>query len=293
MVMQSLSNENYLLTECPLWSAIEQILYWVDIKAKRIYRHDPKIDSTTHFELPEEIGCLGLCEEGGFIAGLRSGLWLLDDKGRLQRMIAANPENQSYSRFNDGRTDPAGRFMVGTIDEQKLAQRACLYRYDRRGLHVLLQGLTTSNGLAFSPDGTLLYHADTAAFTVRRYKYDLASGEIDGGQVFIQWDPWSHDRARPDGAAVDSEGCYWIALYEGGRIERYDPKGVLIAKYAVPVRCPTMLAFGGRDFRTLFVTSARHARSPEEVAQFPLSGNVFAMPTEVTGFAEPLFKSDV
>jgi len=277
------------LGECPLWSGEEQALYFVDIKGRALHRYRPETGEHDVMAMPEEIGCIGFRKGGGFIAGFRSGLWLLDAGGNREAKLADNPEDQRRSRFNDGRVDPAGRFLAGTIDEPKEGARAHLYRYDRRGLATLAGGLLTSNGVAFAPDGRALYHSDTPTFTIWRYAYDPATGEASGKKVFARLEPSEADRGRPDGAAVDRDGCYWTALFEGGRIQRYAPDGRLLAEHPVPARCPTMVCFGGPDRKTLYVTSARTGRSQEELAAFPHSGGVFAMPVETPGLPEHFF----
>jgi sugar lactone lactonase YvrE len=281
------------LGECPQWSVDEQALYFVDIKGKALHRFKPATGEHSSMAMPEEIGCYGFRKDGGFIAAFRSGLWLLDVNGNRLERLADNPEDQRTSRFNDGRIDPAGRFLAGTIDEPKDGGKAHLYRYDRRGLQVLASGLLTSNGVAFSPDGRTLYHSDTPTFTVWRYTYDPATGEATDRSLFVRLQPTETDRGRPDGAAVDAEGCYWTALFEGGRIQRYAPDGRLLVEYPVPARCPTMVAFGGPDLKTLYVTSARTGRSEEELAAFPYSGGLFSMPVGVPGLPEYQFNPSI
>lgn len=277
------------LGECPLWSAGEQALYFVDITGRAIHRYRPSDDSHIVLPVAEDVGCIGLWPGGGFIAGMRTGVFRLAADGTTVARLAANPEDPATSRFNDGRTDPRGRFLLGTIDEPKAGGAARLYRYDRRGLVALLDGLLTSNGLAFSPDGGTLYHSDTPRFVVRRYPYDLATGTAGAGEDFVRFDPEETGPGRPDGAAVDVEGCYWTALYEGGRIERRGPDGALLRAIAVPARCPTMVAFGGRDLRTLYVTTARRGRPADELAALPLSGALLALDAGVAGTAAAPF----
>jgi sugar lactone lactonase YvrE len=281
------------LGECPIWDSDEQALCFVDIKGRALHRFRPATGEHAVMPMPEEIGCIGLRQGGGFIAGFRSGLWLLDSKGGREAKLAANPEDQRTSRFNDGRVDPAGRFLAGTIDEPKDGGKAHLYRYDRRGLATLAGGLLTSNDVAFSPDGRTLYHSDTPTFTVWRYTYDPVSGKATDKTLFVRLEPTETDRGRPDGAAVDAEGCYWTALFEGGRIQRYAPDGRLLAEHAVPARCPTMVCFGGPDRKTLYVTSARTGRSESELAGLPHSGSLFAMPVDVPGLPETRFDPSV
>ncbi|GGG31143.1 SMP-30/gluconolactonase/LRE family protein [Chelatococcus composti] len=281
------------LGESPVWSVAEQVLYWVDIKGRTLNRFDPATGANKAMAMPEDIGSVALVEGGGFIAAMRSGLFLVDTDGRVRERLAANPEDPAVSRFNDGRTDPAGRFLVGTIDEPKAGGQAHLYRFDERGLVPLVGGLLTSNGLAFSPDSTWLYHSDTPAFTIYRQRYDIETGTFSDREEWVRLTPTEDDRGRPDGAAVDIEGCYWTALYEGGRIQRYSPQGELLAEFPVPARCPTMVAFGGADLKTLFVTSARDGRPDDELAHLPQSGGIFAMRVSVPGLPEPLFRRPV
>jgi sugar lactone lactonase YvrE len=270
------------LGESPVWDAKRGLLWFVDIKGRRLHRFDPATGRSCAADIAEDIGCVAPALDGTLIAGLRSGLWRLSEDGALLARLADNPEDQATSRFNDGRTDPAGRFLAGTIDEPKAGGKAHLYRYDQRGLIALASGLLTSNGLAFSPDGKTLYHADTPRFLVSRYDYDPASGNLANRRPFIQLEPTAQDRGRPDGAAVDSQGCYWTALYEGGRVHRYDPDGHLMAIYPVPARNPTMPAFGGADMKTLFVTTA----SAEGDAN---PGALWAMEAPVPGLVSPPF----
>ncbi|EHS49634.1 SMP-30/Gluconolaconase/LRE-like region-containing protein [Rhizobium sp. PDO1-076] len=282
------------LGECPLWSIAEQHLYFVDIKRCRIHRFDPATGDLKTLELSEEVGCIGLAQGGGFVAGLRSGIWLLDADGTPVRKLAANPEDQTISRFNDGMVDPMGRFVAGTVDESREKGIAGLYRYDRNGLAQLADGLLTSNGVAFSPDGRRLYHADTLRYTLYTYDYEPETGTASNRQVFARFgSDRDRDRGRPDGGAVDLDGCYWTALFEGGRVQRYSPDGTLLAEYPLPVKCPTMVSFGGADMRTLYCTSASVGRSETELVEFPLSGGLFAMHTDVAGLSKPLFNPEV
>ena len=277
------------LGECPVWSVDAQALYFVDVKGRCIHRFHPESGEHLAWEVDEDIGCIGMVRGGGFIAGMRSGLYRLNDYGGKLSRLADNPENHATSRFNDGRCDPAGRFLVGTLDEPKAGGMAHLYRYDRRGLEVLAGGLLTSNGLAFSPSGTVLYHSDTPRFTIFASDYDVETGVASNRRVFVQMETGGEDRGRPDGAAVDAEGCYWTALYEGGRVHRYAPGGKLLSVHPVPALRPTMVAFGGPELRTLYVTTARDGASEAELARFPHAGGVFAMAVDTPGLREPQF----
>jgi sugar lactone lactonase YvrE len=273
------------LGECPVWSDDEQVLYWVDINAPALHRFDPATGHDTAMPMPEAIGCFALCATSGFIVALRSGLWRADRNGKLEGKIAAAPYDTVHFRFNDGRCDAQGRFFVGSMNERRDANAAALYRLDPDGtLRQVLSDMMISNGLAWSPDGRTMYHADTPTHTIRAFDYDGATGTPSRPRTFATW---SGETDRPDGGAVDSAGNYWSAFYRGGRVVQLSPRGEILAEFATPAMCPTMCAFGGADRKTLFVTSARQMRDPDELARLPQSGGVFAMRVDVAGLPEP------
>ena len=275
------------LGECPLWCNDSQRLWWVDIEAPAIHCFDPATGENAIIPMDENVGCLALRKGGGFIAGLRSGLWLLDMQGRKEKLIANPQQDTTISRFNDGRADPWGRFWAGTIHEPRDHPDALLCRVDHDLTCTRVAGdIKVSNGLAFSPDRKWMYHSDTPAHVIYRYPLDV-TGTPGPREVFHQF-PFGN--GRPDGAAVDAQGFYWSALYEGGRVVRLSPDGEIVAEYPVPARCPTMCAFGGPELRTLYVTSARHGRPAEELADWPESGNLFAMQVDIPGLPEPKFE---
>jgi sugar lactone lactonase YvrE len=176
----------------------------------------------------------------------------------LAAKIADAPYDPAHHRFNDGRCDPQGRLLAGAMNEARDAPSAGLWRLDPDGsLTLVLGGLTIANGLAFSPDGGTMYHADTPTRTIRAFDYDPRTGTPANPRVFARF---SGEDERPDGAAVDSEGCYWTALYRGGKVLRLAPSGRVLDAFPVPAMCPTMCAFGGPDLKT-FTSRARGAAS--------------------------------
>lgn len=275
------------LGECPVWSTAEQALYWVDINAPSLNRFDPATGSNRAMPMPCSIGCFALRKRGGFVVALRDGVWLADAGGTLERKVAPPPYDPAHHRFNDGRCDPQGRLFAGTMNEKRDAPSAALYRIDADfRVTEVLDHLTISNGLAWSPDGRTMYHADTPTRTITVFAFDAATGTPSSGRLFAHFDA---EDERPDGSAVDSDGCYWTTFYRGGRVVRFSPAGDLLASYSVPARCPTMCAFGGADLRTLYVTSARQQRDAAELERLPQSGGIFAMRVDVPGIAEPMF----
>jgi sugar lactone lactonase YvrE len=276
------------LGECPLWSAAEGVLYWIDINAPSLNRFDPANGANVAMPMPESIGCYALREGGGFVVALRSGIWLCDGHGRLERQVAAAPYDVARFRFNDGRCDPQGRLLVGTMNERRDADSAALYRLDHHfTLTRLFGNMTISNGLAWSPDGRTMYHSDTPARTVRAFDYDAATGTPTRARTFVHFDA---ETQRPDGGTVDSAGHYWSALYSAGYVAELASDGALAAFHRLPAMCPTMCAFGGADLRTLYVTTARQKRDDAELARFPQSGGIFAMRVAVPGLPETRFR---
>ena len=278
------------LGESPVWVPERGVLIFVDITGRKLYRFDPLSRQLTQVGVDEDIGCVAVARGGGYVAGMRSGVWLLSESGSKRRKLVSNPEDPASSRFNDGRVDPVGRYLSGTLDESKKMGNAGLYRCDSRGLVKLDQGFMTGNGLAFAPDGRTLYFSDTPRFVIYRFDYDPASGEAANRREFVRIEPTATDRGRPDGAAVDAEGCYWSSLYEGSRVARFDPAGKLLSTHALPVRCPTMPAFGGADLKTLFVTTARDKNPPPGVAA---GGGLYSVRVAVPGLPNPLFNPQV
>ncbi len=275
------------LGECPTWSVDEQSLYWVDINAPSLNRFDPLTGKNIAWPMPEAIGCFALRDRGSFVAALRSGIWLVGANGKLEHKIAAAPYDPAHHRFNDGRADAQGRFWAGSMNEKRDAASALLYRLDASlALTPVLSDITIANGLAWSPDSRTMYHADTPTRTIHAWDFDPATGTVANRRVFAQF---SAATDRPDGGAVDREGCYWSAFYGGGKVVRLSPRGETLAEFPVPATCPTMCAFGGPDLKTLFVTTARQRREVEELARLPQAGRIFAMRVDVPGMPEPKF----
>jgi len=280
--------------ECPLWHPLEQSLYWVDIDGRAVHRLHPETGAHVHWKMDSEPSALAHSAGGGLVVSLRRAIVHLDTRSGAVTDIVAAPYDTSKVRFNDGRADPAGRFWVGTIYEPRDQQAAAMYVLEQGALRLAWSGgMTNSNGLGFSPDRRTMYHSDTAAHRVTRYAYDVTTGAVSDQQLFQQFstDKTAPDYGgRPDGATVDSAGNYWCALFEGARVLCISPQGVVLEEVKLPVRCPTMLAFGGADLRTLYITSASHNRPPAELAQYPHNGKVLKLRLAIPGQPEPAYQ---
>jgi sugar lactone lactonase YvrE len=277
-----------LLGESPLWHPVEQQLYWCDIPGRRLHRFDPQRGLHAHWDFDVEPASIAPLLGGGLLLAMRDGLWRFDtERGRRERLAAA-PYDPKAQRFNDGKADALGRFWVGTLDEAR-QPRAALYCLAAGRLERRAEGITVSNGLAFSPDGATMYWADTTAHEVHAFDLDRSDGSLSRRRVLARFAPRAPGQpladygGRPDGAAVDVEGAYWVAMYEGQRLLRLSHDGALLAEMPLPVRCPTMPCFGGVDLKTLYLTTARHHRPEAELALQPWAGRVLSVCVDVPG----------
>ncbi|WP_303310997.1 SMP-30/gluconolactonase/LRE family protein [Hymenobacter sp. BT730] len=277
------------LGEGPLWNPETQQLYWVDIDGCAFHLFNPATGQDQAFSMPARVGSAAPMHHGRVLLALQSGIHQLHlDTGQLTLLV--NPLTDPSLRFNDGKCDPAGRFWVGTCDMQLRTGTGTLYRLDPDGsLHVMLRGITTSNGIAWSLDHSTMYFIDSPTLRVQAFDYDKASGSISNARTIVRIAP---ETGVPDGMTIDREGMLWVAVWGGGAVHRYHPgTGALLQVITVPAPFTTSCTFGGPDLQTLYITSARKELSPEQLAQFPLSGNVFAVIPGVSGlptcFYEP------
>ena len=281
--------------ESPVWSSAEQALYWVDIEGRKLHRWTYADQHVQSWDAVERPACIALHAAGGLIAGMDTGVFHLQPQvgGTLAATLLAGVDHpQPGMRFNDGRCDRQGRFWAGTMvmDMAAGAPVGAMYRYNAgqtEPLKAQLQGLIVPNGLAFSPDGKTLYLSDSHPDVQKiwAFDYDTDTGTPHNRRLFV--DMGEHP-GRPDGAAVDAEGCYWICGNDAGLIHRFTPQGKLDRSLTVPVKKPAMCAFGGADLDTLFVTSIRPAG---DLADQPLAGGVFALRPGVKGLPEPLLNN--
>jgi sugar lactone lactonase YvrE len=278
-----------LLGESPLWHPAEQVLYWCDIPGRKLNRFDPARGSHLEWAFDTDVACCAPLQDGGLLLALRRGLARFDPDTGASTPLADAPYDPLHERFNDGKADAQGRFWVGTIYEPRDPPRAALYRFSGGRLDRIAGDITVSNGLAWSPDARTMYWADTRAHVVYGLDFDVADGRISRRRVFAQFalkaadQPLAAYGGRPDGAAVDAEGGYWVAMFEGARLLRFAPDGSMTNELRLPVCCPTMPCFGGPDLKTLFVTTARENRPADELAREPLAGCVLQLRVDVPG----------
>ena len=293
------------LGESPFWHPTEQQLYWVDIPAQKVMRCNVFMGSVESWAMPSEPGCIAPAQSGGLVIALRDGIYRAHQWGGPLQLLAKATHDTATTRFNDGKADPCGRFWAGTMYEPRDVASAQLFSVDCRNaqapdLSLKADQATIANGLAWSPDVRTVYWADTATHTIRAWDWDSQTNAMTRERIFKQWpgkpDGWVAGQpgtavygGRPDGAAVDVQGNYYVAMFEGGRVLKLSPAGDVLADIAVPALCPTMPCFGGDDLKTLYLTTARYKRSAAELQTWPDSGGVFSMRVDVPGLPVNFF----
>ncbi len=278
-----------LLGESPMWHPREHVLYYCDIPGKRLNRFDPATGAQSHWDFDSEPGSIAPRIDGSLLMAMRDGLFSFDPATGEREKLADAPYDPAHERFNDGKADPQGRFWVGTIYEPRDPALAALYCFSDDKLERRAEKITVSNGLAWSPDGRTMYWSDTKAHEIYAFDFDPATGDLSRRRVFASFPVKTADQdlavygGRPDGAAVDTEGCYWVAMFEGQRLLRLSPQGEVIREVRLPVRCTTMPCFGGADLKTIYLTTAREKRPAEELARQPHAGCVLSLRVDVAG----------
>ncbi|MGC4069514.1 MAG: SMP-30/gluconolactonase/LRE family protein [Polyangiaceae bacterium] len=262
------------LGEGALWDEREQLLYWVDILLNKVYAYRPSNRSNVAYDVGENVGTVVPGENNLLWLGLRSGFgWLDVTTGRVGHIV--DPESHKpHTRFNDGKCDPRGRFWAGTICEGHPQFDGGLYCLDT-DLTVIqkLENVQCSNGLAWSKDERSLYYIDTATQEVWAFRFEPDTGAIGEKRVVFSL---PKEQGSPDGMTIDSEDFLWIALWNGGRVIRVDPRtGQVVFELSIPARNVTSVAFGGRDLDELYITTARVGTPHEVLRELPKAGSLF------------------
>lgn len=308
MPWSTVNPQQFELGESPFWHPMEQTLYWVDIPGKKVLRANVTMGTVETWDMPSEPGCIAPAATGGLVIALRHGVFRARAWGGALDLITTLPYDPATVRANDGKCDALGRFWVGTIDEPKASRAGALFSIDCRGgrapqLERHAGNALTGNGLAWSPDNRTAYWADTPEHVVHAWDFDLQANRLSAHRVFQQFPTkpagWNLDPdakpdergygGRPDGAAVDVQGNYYVAMFEGQRVCQFAPDGRLLAEFPTPAACPTMPCLGGEDLKTLYVTTARYKRSAAELAVYPQSGCVFSLRVDVPGLPVNFF----
>jgi len=276
MTVELVADAKATLGEGPCWDASSQTLYWVDILGQRLYA-----GTEIMAVFDEPVGCAVPCLNGHFIVGVRSAILDFDPASGTKRTVAELHE-PSNNRVNDGKCDPSGRLLVGTMDmDNERDPTGSLYSLDGEKLMRLRSDQTIANGLTWSPDHQTFYHIDTPTREVVAFDYDLDTGRISNPRVAVRV---PQEMGWPDGMTSDQEGRLWIAMWGGGQVTQWNPHtGQLLRRIAVPALHSSSCAFGGPKLNELYITSARKGLNPAQLAEYPLSGGLFRVVTDTVG----------
>jgi sugar lactone lactonase YvrE len=272
------------LGEGPVWDPDRGLLWWVDILAGHVHSIDPVSGTRTQFDVGDAVGAVGLTRTGGLVLALSDGFALAGADGQDLTRVPGFSIDRTALRFNDGKPDPWGNFIAGTMARDESGNPpGSLYRLSPDGEVTELFGdVGLSNGLDWTDDRRLFYYSDTTIGRVDVFDCAPDTGALSGRRPFV-------DAAQPDGLTLDAEGCLWLAVWGSGEVRRYTPDGRLDTVVRVPAWQVTSAAFGGPDLATLYITCAWEGLTPAERAEQPHAGDIFAVTPGVTGRPAFLF----
>jgi sugar lactone lactonase YvrE len=264
--------------EGPLWHPGEQRLYWTDISTGRIFRYDPATGAHEQCYAGEVVGGFTIQADGALLLFMARGAVKIWREGELTTVVDEIPDERE-SRFNDVIADPAGRVFCGTMPTE--SQPGRLYRLDTDGmLTKLLDNITCSNGMGFTPDRRQMYYTDSFKHEIYLFDYDQGSGDITNRRVFVRT---PEDEGVPDGMTVDAEGCIWSARWDGGCLVRYAPDGSEVLRVNFPAKKVSSVTFGGTDYADMYVTTAG---GDNKAQQGPGAGALFRLNLDIQGVPE-------
>jgi sugar lactone lactonase YvrE len=273
------------VAESPVWDAANKLVLFCDINGKKINAISLDGGSRQTWDLPEVVGSFGLCRSGRLVVALRHRVVLFDRETNAITDLTPAVVEPATNRLNDGKVGPDGAFWVGSMDENSPRQPlGALYRVTADGrIEKKSQGYAVSNGLAWSPDGRVMYHSDSTSAIIETWDFDPSTGGMSNHRQIAKL---TNEDGRPDGAATDVDGNYWSAGPSAGCINCFSPAGQLLKKLPFPVPGPTMPCFAG-DW--MYVTSLREGKSPDVLRQFPALGGLFRARASVAGSPVPAF----
>ncbi len=278
------------LGERPVWDASTGCVIWVDIAAGQLHRLSERDGDSVIATAGVPVGAAAPRAGGGYVLAAADGFRLTDAAGALSAPVIRPAGMPPGVQFNDGACDPAGRFWAGTAATDGQTGTGSLYRLDADGsVTEIFGGVTESNGLGWSPDGSTFYYTDSGEprSRVRAFDFDGASGQLARERELISFEP---EEGLADGLVVDADGCLWIAMWDGGCVRRYWPGGDLLGRYPLPVSEPTCPGFGGAHLDELYLTTAWQELDSAGREAEPLAGHLLrARPgvrgLPVTGYA--------
>jgi L-arabinonolactonase len=263
------------------WNPIDGLVWWTDIEGRKLWSFDPITKLGRAYPMRDRVCCFAPRKSGGLIVAFADRVSLLDIDSGVEQKICEFEPNNPETRLNDGRTDRQGRLIAGGMNEATGAANSSVIRIDGDlSATTIIEGISCANSTCFSPDGKAMFFADTPDREIVVYDYDTSNGGLTGRRVHASF---KDEPGLPDGSCTDAEGGVWNAEWEGGRVVRVDPNGVIDRIIEVPVSKPTNCAFGGPNLDTLFITTSRLMSNVETLAKEPKSGGLFAVKPGVAG----------
>jgi L-arabinonolactonase len=278
------------LGEGAVWNGADRRLWWTDIEGRQLWTHEPESGRSASRQTPERVGCFAPRRNGdGLVVAFSSGFALYDPATGWRQDIVAFEPDQPDTRLNDGRTDRQGRLIAGGFDEKgggRLISSVVRLDLDLT-VTTLLSEVGCANGICFSPEGQTMYFADSIRAEIWAFAYEPETGRLGERRVVATLK--GNRPGIPDGSCIDAEGCIWNAEWDGSAVVRWTPDGRIDRVVELPVPRPTCVTFGGADYATLYITTARASLSEAQLAKAPLSGGLFALRPGVKGVADSPF----
>jgi sugar lactone lactonase YvrE len=288
--MQTLAELTMQLGECPRWNVQDKAWYWVDIIGRTFYRFDTSLNALEQRVFEFQPACFAFTESNEIVLSTSSGLYLLESFNGMLSQISHPEAHLPKQRFNDGTPTPDGDFIIGSIGDGENPTGVSYHFYWEQGevrYQEIESGFAIINGQGFSPDGKFYYVTDTPEQVIYRQPYDAAAKTLGRKEVFYS----CKKEEYPDGAAIDSEGNYWVAMYGSSKISVISPGGKKLNDIALPVSQPTMVAFGGEDMKQVIVTSAAQGLSNDNLKKEPQAGSVLIFDAESEGLLPSRIKT--
>lgn len=278
---------NSCVGEGPLWDDRSQTLFWIDVLDGKVFNFNPITQKNGEIEIGKHVGAIALTDASEIVAAARDEIVSIDLSNSSITSVVRVINNERF-RFNDGRVDARGRFVVGSMGYEPKPGTAALYSITLpKTIDTVLGNVGLSNGLCWSEENKKLFYIDTLTSEVAEYSYDLETGRVSNRRTVISFDT-SH--GSPDGMTIDRDGNLWVAFWGGGCLRRISQRGKVISEIKLPVSRVTSAAFGGENFDRLFITTASYLLSEEELAREPLAGSLFVLETDTQGFPEHRIK---
>lgn len=280
------------LGEGAIWNQKTGELLWINITGKILNFYNPLTGNNKEMFTGQMIGTVVPTESGAVLVALKNGIYKLNPETGTKKRIVDPEENLPNNRFNDGKCDPSGRFWAGTMSLQDEKGAGALYRLDAdSSIHKMIENVSISNGIVWSPDNSKMYYIDTPTQKIVAYDFNNETGKIENPKIAVKV---PQEMGSPDGMTIDSEGHIWVALWGGSSVACWNPvSGELLRTIEVPSKNVTSCAFGDKDLGTLYITTARIATNDEDLKKYPNAGGVFKTRPGAKGVEAYFFKDEL